>query len=160
MFDKDYLKKLKRSASWPSEKLMGKGPTPIIECIEEIPCNPCETVCPKNCIEIGNCITDLPKFTSNECTGCGKCVVTCPGLAIFLLDNTYSEHKAAITIPYELLPLPQKGEIVIALDRKGKPVCDTEVIKVVSAKRNNSTNLVTMAIPKKFIDLVRFFKFK
>jgi len=159
MFDNDYLKKLKKSAGWPSDKLIERGPVPIIECIEEIPCNPCETVCPKNCIEIGNCITDLPRPTGNECTGCGKCVVACPGLAIFLLDNKYSKDKAAITIPYELLPLPQKGEMVKAVDRQGNIVCDAKVIKVVSAKRNNKTNLVTIAVPKKFIDLVRFFKF-
>lgn len=160
MFEKDYLKELKESYGWPSEKAQKRGYVPVIECIEEIPCNPCETVCPKKCIEIGYSITDLPKFKGDECTGCGKCVIVCPGLAIFLLDKTYSKDKAAITIPYELLPLPKKGEIVTALDRQGNSVCNAEVIRVVSARKNNKTSLVTLAIPKKLSDTVRFFNLK
>jgi Fe-S-cluster-containing hydrogenase component 2 len=157
MFDKKYLDKIKQSSGWPSEEAFNAGPVAVIECIEQIPCNPCETVCPKNSIRVGDPITNLPDF-QNVCTGCGKCLVVCPGLAIFMIDKTYSATEAAITIPYEFLPLPLKGDEVAALNRLGDKVCDGKVIKVKNPKNFNRTGLVTIAVPKKFSDDVRFFK--
>ena len=157
MFDKKYIDKLRKSSGWPSDERLNQGPVAVIECIEEIPCNPCETVCPKNSITVGNPITNLPKF-HDICTGCGKCLVVCPGLAVFMIDRTYSKTEASITIPYELIPLPNKGDIVIALNRMGEPVCKGKVLKINSNKNYNKTNLVTISIPKKYSDEVRFFK--
>ena len=37
-----------------------KGPVVVIECAENIPCNPCETSCPKGAISVGEPITNLP----------------------------------------------------------------------------------------------------
>ena len=157
MFDKKYLEKLKKSAGYPSEERLNEGPVAVIECLEEIPCNPCETVCPKNSIKVGDPITNLPSI-NNLCTGCGKCAVVCPGLAIFIVDRTYSETEAAIIIPYELLPLPAKGDKISGLNRQGSPVCRSKVIRVNANKNFNKTNLVTIAVPKEFSDEVRFFK--
>lgn len=159
MFNKKYVDKLKKSPGWPSEERLNEGPVAVIECLEEIPCNPCETACPKKSITVGYPITNLPEF-NETCTGCGKCLVVCPGLAIFLVDKNHSPNEAALTIPYELLPLPSKGDKVIALDRTGKPVCEGIVKKVQTNKNNNKTNLVTILIPKRYYSSVRFFKIK
>ena len=159
MFGKDYLNRLKQSPGWPSDKDFEKGPVAVIECIQEIPCNPCETVCPKNCIKVGDPITNLPKFKGN-CSGCGKCVIECPGLAIFIIDKNFSEKSASIILPYELLPLPKKGDVVIALDREGNEVCEALVQRVNTSKSFNKTALITIVVPKEFIDEVRFFKIK
>jgi Fe-S-cluster-containing hydrogenase component 2 len=159
MYDRKYIESLKKSPGWPTEERLRKGPAAVIECIEEIPCNPCETVCPKNSISIGDPITNLPRF-NGICTGCGKCVAICPGLAIFIVDCTYSKNEASITIPYEFLPLPDVGDTVSALDRNGRFVCDAGVVKVVANKKNNKTNLVTIAVLKKYSEEVRFFKAK
>jgi len=75
-----------------------------------------------------------------------------------MIDRTYSETEASITIPYELIPLPNKGDIVIALNRMGETVCKGKVLKINSNKNYNKTNLVTISIPKKYSDEVRFFK--
>ena len=48
-----------------------KGPIPVIECPEYIPCNPCETACPTHAITIGKPITNLPTLNVDKCTGCG-----------------------------------------------------------------------------------------
>jgi len=128
---------------------------PVIECYECIPCNPCEVACPFGCIQIGTPITNLPIVNFDKCTGCGQCVMACPGLAIFLVEQNYSATKAAVTFPYEFLPLPEKGEKVIALDRNGSKVSEGEVLRVTSIKKGDRTPLIKIAIPKKFANKVR-----
>ncbi|MCL5069744.1 MAG: 4Fe-4S binding protein [Actinobacteria bacterium] len=157
MFDKKYLEKLKKLNGYPSEQRLNEGAVAVIECMEEIPCNPCETACPKGSIKVGDPITNLPSF-NEVCTGCGKCAVVCPGLAIFIIDKTYSDTEALITIPYELLPLPVKGAKVMGLNRQGESVCEGRVIRVSASKNFNKTALAAIAVPKKFSDDVRFFK--
>ena len=53
---------------------------PVIECVQNIPCNPCQDACPKHCIKIGSHITALPAVDPEvECIGCGLCVSSCRG---------------------------------------------------------------------------------
>ena len=70
-----------------SDARYAKGPVAVIECVQEIPCNPCEGACKFNAITIGEPITNLPKINETNCTGCGVCVAQCPGLAIFIVDK-------------------------------------------------------------------------
>lgn len=62
------------------------------------------------------------------------CVASCSGQAIFLVDEDCKDGSATITIPYEFLPLPEKGCKGIALGRNGKKVCDAEVISIKKVK--------------------------
>lgn len=134
---------------------MKKGPVVIIECPEEIPCNPCETICPSKAIVIGEPITNLPQVLEEKCKGCRLCIPICPGLAIFVVDNTYSANEATVSMPYEFLPLPQEGDAVQGLDRKGKVVCEGKVIKVENPHKNDNTAVITIVIPKKYSNQVR-----
>ena len=154
------LKNLKKSPGYPTEERFSKGPVPVIECTEEIPCDPCQTVCDRNLIIVGKPITNLPRLIDPEgaCRGCVKCIVICPGLAIFLVDKTFSEKEASVAMPYELLPLPEKGEKIQGVDRAGKVVCKGYVHKVFSGKKLSHTNVVTIVIPKEYADEVRHFK--
>ena len=68
----------------PSERAE-RGPVAVIECVQQIPCNPCEKACPFGAIEVGPDITNLPRLDLDKCRGCGICLSKCPGLAIFLL---------------------------------------------------------------------------
>lgn len=144
--------------SWPPEERLKKGPVVIVECFQEIPCNPCETSCPRNAIVVGDNINDLPQVDHYKCNGCTICVSRCPGLAIFVIDANYSETESAITMPYEFLPLPEKGQIVEALDHEGNKCCQAKVVRVVNTKTQGKTPLVTLAIPKGMERSVRFFK--
>ena len=38
----------------PSENRIKKGPVACIECVQEIPCNPCEEACPYGAISVGS----------------------------------------------------------------------------------------------------------
>ena len=99
------LQKLQAEGLYPTDDRIAAGPVAVFECMQEIPCNPCEEACPRGCIRIGEDITGIPRLDPS-CTGCGLCLPSCPGLCIFILDGSYSGTEATVTMPYELLPLP------------------------------------------------------
>ena len=134
------------------------GIHPVMECTQNIPCNPCQDACPKHCIKIGEKITSLPAVEESvDCIGCGMCVASCSGQAIFLVDETYEDGFATVTIPYEFLPLPEKGAKGKGIDRSGKAVCEAEVLSVKTAKAFDKTNLLTMKVPAEYAMKARFF---
>lgn len=143
---------------YPSEERFKKGPVAIIECTEEIPCNPCEVACKFKAIKIGKPITNLPILDENLCRGCGLCVAKCPGLAIFIIDKTYSKKEGLVSFPHEYLPLPVTGSIVEVVNREGKVVSSGKVIKVLNKKGFDRTPVITIAIPKEKLDEVRGIK--
>ncbi|MGE5485521.1 MAG: NADH-quinone oxidoreductase subunit I [Ignavibacteriales bacterium] len=149
------LEEVARAPGYPSRERMEKGPVAIIECMQEIPCNPCEAACPKGAIRVGQPITNVPALDGDKCAGCGLCLPKCPGLAIFLLDMTYSDSEAALSFPHEYLPLPEPGASVTAVDRAGRPVCGARVLKVSNPARNDHTPVITIAIPRQMADQVR-----
>jgi len=152
------LAELRATPGYPSEERLESGPVAVIECFQEIPCNPCERACRFNAIVVGEPITNLPRLLEEKCRGCGECIPACPGLAIFLVNRTYSPEEAAVSIPYEYLPLPEVGSTVDALDRRGERVCSGRVIRVANPRKNDSTTIVTIAVPKRYSDHVRSFR--
>ena len=138
----------------PAER-MEKGRVAVIECVQEIPCNPCEAACRFGAITVGERITSLPCLDGEKCTGCGMCVAQCPGLAIVIIDKNYSETEASIDFPFEYLPLPAAGDSVRAVDREGRPVCEGRILRVMQAPAYAGTCVVSMAVPKDCVDRVR-----
>lgn len=125
-----------------------EGPVAVIECFQEIPCNPCSEACNRGAIAPFTDINNRPVLIRENCNGCGNCVFRCPGLAIFILDETFSDEETLVKIPYEYLPLPQEGTTVTALDREGKAVGQARVLKVQQAKAMDRTALIWLAVPK------------
>jgi len=145
------MSELQSSPGFPSEERIKKGPVAVIECVEKIPCNPCEAACSvHHAICIGKDITSLPDLDEDICTGCGLCIAPCPGLAIHVLDYTFETDRASILFPYEYLPLPENGQIVQMTDRLGEVICDGEILKVTNSKRNNKTAIIKAAFNKKY----------
>lgn len=143
---------------FPDEERLLKGPVAIFECYQHIPCDPCYTACKIGAIQAFEDINDLPKLIEEKCTGCGLCIAKCPGLAIAILDYTYSETQALIKIPYEFTPLPQVGERVLALDRSGEVVCEATVHAVLNPPQFDKTPIVSLVFDKDKIKEVRHFK--
>ena len=62
-----------------------------------------------------------------------------------MLNFKYKNDEALVTIPYELFPIPKKGETWEALDREGKKVGEA---KIVAVRVKNRTAVVTVAVKK------------
>ncbi|QSQ08377.1 Electron transport complex subunit RsxB [Koleobacter methoxysyntrophicus] len=146
---------LKASPGLPDEDRLEKGPVAFIECVQEIPCNPCEEACPFNAIEVGTPITNLPKLNGEKCTGCGLCIAACPGLAIFRVHKNYTDSTSLVEFPFEYYPLPEEGETVNCVNREGKFITKGRVVRVRNPERFDSTPLITVEIPKEFYLEVR-----
>jgi Fe-S-cluster-containing hydrogenase component 2 len=144
----------------PTEERFNKGPVIVIECVQEIPCNPCVDSCSKKAIVIEGSINGIPRVVFDRCTGCGICIANCPGLAIFIIDKTHSKDKALLSLPYEFFPLPEPGETVDLLDRAGAPCGEGRVVKVRNTKAQDRTPVISLEVDKEKVMDVRFFRWR
>jgi NADPH-dependent 2,4-dienoyl-CoA reductase/sulfur reductase-like enzyme/Fe-S-cluster-containing hydrogenase component 2/bacterioferritin-associated ferredoxin len=128
-----------------------KGAMPVIHCLQEIPCNPCTTVCPSASIQIeGDPLMGLPVFTGSEgaCSACLRCVTICPALAVTLVDYRKDEKFAEVTVPYEVSNFPvQKGDRIKAVDINGDLLGEMDVTAVLNHKKSK-TQLVRIKAPR------------
>jgi len=124
-----------------------EGVFPVIHCLQEIPCNPCTTVCPTNSIIIeDNSLMGNPIY-KGSCIGCNKCALICPGLAITLVDMRKDKEFPTVTMPYEVSNYPVKAEDKIELvDIDGKKMGKFEVTEILTNK-NKKTQLVKVKVP-------------
>lgn len=145
-------------AAFPSAQGGYAGVHPVIECTQNIPCNPCQDACKFGCIRVGEQITNIPALDpEKKCTGCGLCVASCSGQAIFLVDEGFDDTRATVTMAYEFLPAPEKGQRGTALDRAGHPVCEAEVVSLRKSAATDGTALLTIAVPREFTGSARAF---
>ncbi|MFX1572326.1 MAG: FAD-dependent oxidoreductase [Promethearchaeota archaeon] len=122
---------------------------PVFYCDQEIPCNPCTSVCPQEQIEtIDNLITQLPYFKGEkDCIGCGKCVAVCPGLAVVLMDYRKDKANPLVTFPLELTNKKlNKGEKVVVVSNK-RELGEFKIYRSRILKEFPKTQLITVQLP-------------
>ncbi len=127
-----------------------EGAVPVFHCSQEIPCNPCTSVCPQKLIRIDeNDIRSLPRYVGDPlgkaCVGCNRCVAICPGLAITVVDFRKDREMPTVTLPMEFGPShPAVGTVVAVLDTAGDSLAETTVEGV---RRSDRTLLVDVRLP-------------
>lgn len=137
------------------EVIEKSGVFPVIHCFQEIPCNPCMTVCPANLINTsGHPIQGLPKYEEG-CIGCKKCVAICPGLAITLVDYRKDKAFPFVTMPWELeTDMLTPGKTIDVTEWEGAILGTGEVVSVKSAPGYPATNLLTIKVDESIANRV------
>jgi NADPH-dependent 2,4-dienoyl-CoA reductase/sulfur reductase-like enzyme/bacterioferritin-associated ferredoxin/Pyruvate/2-oxoacid:ferredoxin oxidoreductase delta subunit len=125
---------------------------PVMHCRQEIPCDPCSSVCPNNLIRIDpHDIRHLPDFCPEDgknCIACERCVAICPGLAITLVDFRKDKENPTISIPMEF---PEQylepGTLVAVTDVEGNVLGHFPVIRTRTVKPYTHTLVVRVQVP-------------
>lgn len=131
------------------------GVFPVFHCLQEIPCNPCATVCPKDLIFIDETdIRHLPIFdeaNADKCIACGRCVAVCPGLAITLVDYRKRSGTALVSLPLEQdNPHIAVGKRIEVTDTDGISLGVYEILKIRTvAGFKDGTRLLSVEMPVK-----------
>jgi NADPH-dependent 2,4-dienoyl-CoA reductase/sulfur reductase-like enzyme/Fe-S-cluster-containing hydrogenase component 2 len=110
---------------------IGRDWRPVFFCEEEIPCDPCVSVCPSAAIKLRRrrgSIMDLPYYEGQGCRGCAACVASCPGLAISLV-RAIDEDWAELLLPYEFLADFEAGERLRLFDKDGAFLEEASLIR-------------------------------
>ena len=152
----DFADLMKKKPPMPSESNIPEkeeGIFPLFHCTQEIPCNPCTSVCPQEQIKTEeDLITNLPYFKDEkECIGCGKCVAVCPGLAVTLVDYRKEKDFPSVTFPLELSQSRlQKGTSIFVVSNDSV-LGEFEISRVRVLKEFPKTQLITVKLPKALV---------
>jgi sarcosine oxidase, subunit alpha len=128
-----------------------EGIVPVFHCYQEVPCNPCTTVCPQQAIHTEDgTLTGLPvRDESQACNGCMNCVAVCPGLAITMVDYRKDPQNPLVTLPYEVgRQAVEKGQSLEITDVDGTSLGHYEVVKIRVKKNYPRTLLVQVRMDK------------
>ncbi len=125
---------------------------PVMHCRQEIPCDPCASVCPYGLIQLKNQnLLGIPQFTNRDgknCIACERCVAICPGLAITVVNYQKDASQAIISVPLEFSEaFIQKGDIVPLVDIDGNRLGEFPVSKVRTLRQFSRTLIVQVKVP-------------
>jgi thioredoxin reductase/Fe-S-cluster-containing hydrogenase component 2/bacterioferritin-associated ferredoxin len=128
------------------------GVLPVFHCTQEIPCNPCASVCSKGLIFIDpSDIRHVPAYkgSTTDCIGCEKCLAICPGLAITLVDYRKTPDTPVVAIPFEFnYEQIKERETVTVLDTEGGVLGDLQVVKIEQVASRDHTIIVKVRAPR------------
>lgn len=132
---------------------LSEGVVPIFHCNQEIPCDPCSSLCPHGLIVVDKKdIRAVPKFIGDNycCEVCEKCVAGCPGLAITLVDYRTNPEMPIVSIPYEFSSeVITRDDMVTILDTEGNSLGDTQVFDIHSIKTSDRTVIIQVEVSEK-----------
>ena len=127
------------------------GVFPIFHCYQEVPCNPCTSVCPVEAIKTqDDKITGLPYMIDLDvCTGCASCLAVCPGLSVTMVDFREDPLHPFVTLPYEVWRgKAEVGQKVPVTDIDGAILGYYPIDKVTARRKYPGTLLVRLKVDK------------
>ena len=133
-----------------------RGPHAVIECTEEIPCNPCCTACPQGAITMAEGLSSLPCLNRGKCTACGLCIPCCPARPSLSSMIPIPGAKVCFLSHLNLLPCPLWGS------RSSLPTAAAGqwgriIHRVLCPPAFRQTAVVTLRVPLALLDTVRGF---
>jgi glycine/D-amino acid oxidase-like deaminating enzyme/Pyruvate/2-oxoacid:ferredoxin oxidoreductase delta subunit/bacterioferritin-associated ferredoxin len=132
-----------------SENFTGNETLAIINCDEDIPCNPCAISCKFDSIKINKNITQQPTINYELCKGCGLCLPKCPGRAIRMLQYNFTDTESLLTIPFEFEPYPKQNQKVSIVNYDGNFLANGTIQKTKPPKSKTDCGTISIIIPKK-----------
>lgn len=125
---------------------------PVLHCRQEIPCDPCASICPLGLIGISpEDIRSLPAYERHEdkvCIGCERCVAVCPGLAITLVDFRKDHAFPTVSIPLEFSEdYIHIGDEVPVTDAEGNLLGKYPVVRIRTLREFSGTRIVRVRVP-------------
>lgn len=125
---------------------------PVLHCRQEIPCDPCASVCPMELIHIDkHDIRQIPEFCATgekTCIGCERCVAICPGLAITLVDFRKNPNQPSVSIPIEFSEeFIHRGDLVPVTDVDGHILGIFPVLSTRTLRQYSHTLIVRVQVP-------------
>ncbi len=156
----EILKSRPGEVTEPNLPELEEGVFPIMHCTQEIPCDPCSTVCPRHLIHVDpSDIRHLPEvdyFAEKGCIACGRCVAVCPGLAVTLVDYRKGKENALVTLPFEQDPMSvAEGDEIELTSTEGMTIGKATIKTIKKIKDYaNGTSLLTVEVPREIAKLV------
>jgi len=150
----EILKSRPGEVTEPNIPELEEGVFPIMHCTQEIPCDPCATVCPRHLIHVDpSDIRHLPEvdyFAEKGCIACGRCVAVCPGLAVTLVDYRKGNENALVTLPFEQDPTSVAvGNEIELTSTEGMSLGKATIKTIKKIKEfENGTSLLTVEVPR------------
>eukprot|EP00397_Hematodinium_sp_SG-2012_P012752 GEMP01012931.1.p1 GENE.GEMP01012931.1~~GEMP01012931.1.p1 ORF type:complete len:962 (+),score=219.09 GEMP01012931.1:137-3022(+) len=121
---------------------------PVIHDRQEMACTVCKSACKEGLIAIDDVPRGLPHFVTHkgQCSGCGDCLVTCPGTAITLVDTRWSRTTPNVTFVVDV-PVPDDllGKVIEVFGREGNVLGS---FPVAHTRQHRNKTLVTVKIPQ------------
>jgi sarcosine oxidase, subunit alpha len=127
------------------------GVFPVMHCRQEIPCDPCASVCPQGLINISqDDIRSLPtfrRFDDKNCIACERCIAICPGLAITLVDYRKDLQHPTVSLPLEFLSQSLKmGDLISVTDIDGQILGQYPVVGLRTLPQFSRTQIVRVQV--------------
>lgn len=133
---------------------LADGVSPVIHCSQEIPCDPCSSICPQGLIYIDRKdIRQVPTFLGNNfcCGACERCVAICPGLAITLVDYRSNPDLPRVSIPYEFARGSiTEGDLITVTGTEGISLGKLDVIDADTIPNSDRTIVIRVMAPREY----------
>jgi len=125
----------------------------LVECPQEIPCDPCASACSTGAISLERELCSRPRVREELCSGCLSCLEACPVSCIYLMEEV--EGSSLLTLALDRLPRPRKGDEVILKDARGRELGRGRVVRSKKSRKDSGLCILTVRAPSDLAAITR-----